>query len=75
VTRGDEIQKEQARRANLQRQVEIRRDAEKMLELSTQLKGYLDKADQGVLSLDAVKKAEQIEKLAHSMKGKMKQVY
>jgi len=35
----------------------------------------VDKRNQGVLSLDAVKKAEQIEKLARSVKSKMKVAY
>lgn len=71
----DEIQKQQAVAANLQRQVEIRRDTEKMAELMQELKDYLAKADQGVMSVDAIRKAEQIEKLAHSVKAKMKQSF
>ena len=74
VTSGDDVQKKQAAAANQQRQLEIRRDTEKMLELTSELKDYL-KNDQTVMSLDAVKKAEQIEKLAHGLKAKMKQMY
>ena len=55
-------------------QEEIKRDTEKLFQLSTDLKEYVDK-NQGVLSLDAVKKAEQIEKLAHGLKSKIKQSY
>jgi hypothetical protein len=36
------------------------------------LKSYVDKSDENVLSVDVVKKAEQIEKLAKSVKDKMK---
>ena len=72
VTAGDEVQKEQAKAANLQRQAEIRRDTEKMAQLTAELNDYLQKTDQGVMSVDAIKKAEQIEKLAHSVKSKMK---
>jgi hypothetical protein len=43
-------------------------------ELTQELKGYLAKNDQ-VMSVDAIKKVEQIEKLAHSVKSKMKQSY
>lgn len=71
----DEIQKQQAIAANLQRQIEIRRDTEKMAELMQELREYLAKSDQGVMSVDAIKKAEQIEKLAHSVKSKMKQAF
>ena len=35
-------------------------------------KDYVDKSNENVLSLDVVKKAEEIEKLAHSVKDKMK---
>jgi hypothetical protein len=73
VTPGDDVQKSQAQAANLQRQAEIRRDTEKLFQLSSELKDYLDKSGQGVMSMDAIKKAEQIEKLAHGVKSKMKQ--
>jgi TolA-binding protein len=75
VTSGDDTQRKQAAAANQQRQLEIRRDTEKMLELTSELKDYLQKNDQTVMSLDAVKKAEQIEKLAHGVRAKMKQMY
>ncbi|MGC2473203.1 MAG: hypothetical protein WA485_02635 [Candidatus Sulfotelmatobacter sp.] len=71
----DEIQRQQAIAANLQRQVEIRRDAEKMAALMQELRGYLARSDRGVMSVDAIKKAEEIEKLAHSVKSKMKQSF
>ncbi len=72
VPAGDDIQRQQAIAANTQRQTEIRRDTEKMLQLTAELKEYLQKAQRGVMSIDAIKKAEQIEKLAHSVKSKMK---
>jgi hypothetical protein len=46
----------------------------KLFQLSTDLKEYVDK-NQGILSLDAAKKAEQIEKLAHGLKSKIKQSF
>ncbi len=75
VTMGDPVQRQQAIAANQQRQIEIKRDMEKMAELTQDLKGYLAKAGEGVMSVEAIKKAEQIEKLAHSIKSKMKQVF
>jgi TolA-binding protein len=75
VTTGSDAQKQQAIAANEMRQQEIRRDTEKMAELTQELKEYLLKSDQTVMSLDAIKKAEQIEKLAHSVKSKMKQSF
>jgi hypothetical protein len=74
VPDADEVQKQQALAANLQRQIDIRRDTEKMLQLTQELKDELQKADH-VLSLEAIKKAEQIEKLAKSVKSKMKQTF
>jgi biopolymer transport protein ExbD len=71
----DDVQRQQAIAANLQRQIEIRRDTDKMLQLTVELKDYLDKAGHAVLSLEAIKKAEQIEKLARSVKSKMKVSY
>jgi len=66
------IQREMEKRANKQRQEDLKRDAEKLLKLSTELKDYVDKSNENVLSLDVVKKAEEIEKLAHSVKTKMR---
>jgi len=75
VASGDDTQHQQALAANQQRQIEIRRDTEKMAELTQELKDYLAKNEQGVMSVDAIKKAEQIEKLARSVKSKMKQSF
>jgi flagellar motor component MotA len=74
VRSEDEVLKEQWHKANELRQQEVRRDTEKLLQLCTELRDSVQKS-QGVLSLDAVKKAEQVEKLARSVKTKMKQSY
>jgi hypothetical protein len=47
-------------------------DTDKLLELATELKAEVDKTDKNVLSVDVVKRAEQIEKLARSVKERMK---
>ncbi|HKD85802.1 MAG TPA: hypothetical protein VKB58_13710 [Terriglobales bacterium] len=57
---------------NLQRQEEIKKDTDKLLQLATELKQSVDKSSQNTLSLDVIKKAEQIEKLAKTVKDKMK---
>ncbi len=64
--------KEMEKKANIQRQEDIKKDAEKLLELATELKQSVDKSNEYTLSLDVIKKAEQIEKLAKSVKEKMK---
>lgn len=67
-----DIQKDIEKKANEQRQADLKRDTEKLLKLSTELKEYVDKSNEHVLSLDVIKKAEEIEKLAHSVKTKMR---
>jgi len=66
------IQKEMEKKANEQRQADLRRDTDKLLKLSTELKEYVDKSNENILSLDVIKKADEIEKLAHSVKVKMR---
>jgi hypothetical protein len=73
VTSGDSVQKQQAKAANQQRQAEIKRDAEKMFQLTTELNRSLETSGQDVVSMDDLKKVEQIEKLAPGVKSKMKQ--
>jgi hypothetical protein len=75
VVSGNDIQRQQAIAANLQRRTEIKRDTEKMMELTAELKEFVEKSGQGVMSMEAIKKAEQIEKLAHGVKSKMKQSF
>ena len=65
-------QKDMTRKLNAQRQVDIKKDTEKLLELATELKQAVDKTTENTMSLDVIKKADQIEKLAHSVKEKMK---
>ncbi len=61
---------EKARRE--QRYRDLKRDAEKLLELATELKQYVDKSGENVLSLEVLKKADQMEKLARDLKNRMK---
>ncbi len=70
-----DLKKAMEKKANKQRQEQIRRDTEKLLKLATELKAYVDKTDEHILSLNVIKKAEEIEKLAHSVKDKMKANY
>jgi hypothetical protein len=67
----EEAARERLKKANLQRQAQLKADTDKLLELSKELKEYVDKTNENVLSLDVIKKADQIEKLAHSVKQKM----
>jgi len=69
------IEKDMAKKANQQRQANLKRDTDQLVKLATELKEYVDKSNENVLSLDVMKKAEEIEKLAHSVKEKMKGSY
>jgi len=60
------------KKAAKERVAALRTDTDKLLKLSVELKSYVDKSDENVLSLDVIKKAEEIEKLAKSVKDKMK---
>ncbi len=69
-----EIQQRKAaeKKYNAQRQQDIKKDADKLLQLATELKQSVDKSNEDTLSLDVIRKAEQIEKLAKTIKDKMK---
>jgi len=75
VRTQEQADQERLKKSNELRQDEIKRDTEKLVQLSTELKDFVDKTNQGILSLDALKKAEQIEKLARSLKSKIKQSF
>jgi hypothetical protein len=65
---------QQARRRNDQRQQDIVNDTAKLLVLTQQLKAELEKNknNKDQMSATTIKKAEEIEKLAKSVKEKMK---
>jgi hypothetical protein len=63
-------QQEKARSTD--RQKRLVADTDKLLALATDLKQQVDKTNQNILSVDVIKKADEIEKLAHSVKERMK---
>ena len=73
---GDEararITSDMAKKAAKERVVSLKNDTDRLLKLSIELKAYVDKSDENVLSVDVIKRAEAIEKLARSVKDKMK---
>ena len=69
------MERERVKKMNEQRQDQLKHDTDELLKLATQLKEQVDKTNEHLLSLDVVKKAEQIEKLAKSVKDKMKAEY
>lgn len=71
----ERLQQELISRAIAERQVQLREDTEKLLALAAQLKQNVDKTGPNILSMDVIKKAQEIEKLAKSVKDKMRNAY
>jgi hypothetical protein len=55
-----------------QRFEEMQRDTNKLLELATELKQSVDQSGEHVLSMEVVRKAQEIEKLARRVKDHMR---
>jgi hypothetical protein len=65
-------EEQQAKLRNDDRQKRLVADTDKLLALATDLKQQVDKSTKDTLSVDVIKKADEIEKLAHSVKERMK---
>ena len=70
----DQVNQERLQKYRLLRQQELLHEAAKLHQLSGELQYYLDKNGSAILSLDMLKKAEAVEKLAHSVRTKMKEL-
>lgn len=68
----EKMERDREKALNKQRQTSLQKDTDRLLQLATELKEYVDKTNEHTLSLDVIKKADEIEKLARSVKGKMK---
>jgi hypothetical protein len=66
------IEAQQARLRNNDRQKQLVDDTVKLLNLANELKADVDKSSKDTLSLDVIRKADEIERLAHNVKEKMK---
>lgn len=69
------LEEEQAKLRNIDRQKQLVDDTQKLLSLANELKADVDKSNKDTLSLDVVRKADEIEKLAHNVKEKMAKAY
>jgi hypothetical protein len=58
--------------ANAERKRQIADDSAKLLKLAAELKAEVDKTTKDTLSLSVIRKCDEIERLAHSVKEKMK---
>ena len=69
------LQQELIARAVADRQSQLRLDTEKLVALTAELKQHVDKAGANILSMDVIKKAQEIQKLAKSVQDKMRNAY
>lgn len=67
-----QTKKDKFEAANVMRRKQISDDAAKLLELATELKAAIDKTDKDTLSIDVIRKADNIERLAKGVREKMK---
>jgi nitric oxide reductase activation protein len=68
----EHIEHDRAKRINKERFDNLKRDTDKLLELATELKQNVDRANENTLSVDVIKKADEIDKLAKQIREKMK---
>ncbi len=67
-----QMESDQAKMRNVERQKQLVEETQKLLSLANELKADVDKSNKDMLSLEVVRKADEIEKLAHNVKEKMK---
>ena len=70
-----QLQQELITRVVADRQSQLRLDTEKLVALTAELKQHVDKAGANILSMDVIKKAQEIQKLAKSVQDKMRNAY
>jgi len=69
------LQQELTTRVVADRQSQLRLDTEKLVALTAELKQHVDKAGANILSMDVIKKAQEIQKLTKSVQDKMRNAY
>jgi hypothetical protein len=77
VNQQNDINEQQSKKdsfeaANAERKKQINDESAKLVKLAAELKTEVDKTDKDTLSIGVIRKAEEIEKLAHDVKEKMK---
>jgi hypothetical protein len=70
--REAQTKKQDFEAANAERKKQIADDTAKLLKLAADLKVEVDKTNKDTLSLSVIRKADEIERLAHNVKEKMK---
>ncbi len=72
LMREQQTKKQNFEAANVERKKQLAADSATLLKLATELKAEVDKTTKDMLSLNVIRKADEIERLAHDMKEKMK---
>lgn len=70
-----ELDAKREKMLNKDRYQRIKSDTDKLLALATELKQYVDKTNENIMSVNVINKADEIDKLAKSIREKMKQDY
>jgi hypothetical protein len=70
--REQQTKKQNFAAANAERKKQIADDSAKLLKLAADLKAEVDRTGKDTLSLSVIRKADEIERLAHIVKEKMK---
>jgi len=70
-----QIEQAMIARTIAERQTQLRVDTEKLVALTAELKRQVDKTGVNILSMDVIKKAQEIQKLAKSVQDKMRNAY
>jgi hypothetical protein len=70
----DEVKREKdmEKARNKERHASLKKDTDQLLELATQLKQSVDASSENKLSLEVIRKTEEVEKLAKKVRDKMK---
>ncbi|MBZ5525608.1 MAG: hypothetical protein LAP21_25580 [Acidobacteriia bacterium] len=68
-----EMEERQQKIANKKRQEDLQKDTQKLFVLASELKDAVDKSNENTLSLEVIRKAEEVEKLAKRVKEKMRE--
>jgi len=72
VNDGSRPAQNQTKLRDVDRQKQIVADTQKLLKLANELNAAVEKSNKDTLSLDVIRKADEIEKLAKSLREKMK---
>ncbi len=67
-----DMQRQNQKAQNKKRFDDIKADTDRLVQLANELKESVDKANEHTLSIDVIRKADKVEKLAHEVKEKMK---